>query len=127
MADSNYGVTLTRAGSALGQVIVVDYPEVKTNKINVTNHASSGVVEYIYDGLVGLEDISLSLIAASGVLNTLKADMNNKVVNEYVISDEVDSWTFDALVTSIKRESADAQSPDVAKYTVVLSPTGALS
>lgn len=126
-AKSNYASTLTKGGTALGKYLVLDFPEIKTNKVESTNHAGGGVREYIPDGLYGLEDITISLIVASGVMSTLLAEVTNKTVSSIVMTSPNDTMTFDGFITSIKAEGADATAPDVNKATVVLSPTGAIA
>jgi len=122
--ETNYGATLTKGGNSIGDCIVIDFTELKTNKVQVTSHNSNGKREWIPDGLIGLEDITLSVIVASGILPAMYAEMEAGTKSECVITDNVDSMTFDGFYTSLKKEAADAQNPDVIKVTVVLSPTG---
>lgn len=126
-AISNYGSTLTFSGAAIGACIVIDFPELTTDKIETTNHAGGGVREYIPSGLIGLSDITLSVITAASVLSAIKTYMQNKTVATAVVTNGVDTMTFSAFFTSVKSEAADAQSPDANKVTVVLSPTGGLT
>ena len=126
-ATSNYGSTLTFGGVTIGACMVIDFPELTTDKMEITNHAGGGVREYIPSGLIGLGDITLSVIAASGVVSALKTYMVNKTVNTAVVANGQDTMTFSAFFTSVKPEAADATSPDANKVTVVLSPTGGLT
>ena len=126
-ASSNYGSTLTFGGVTIGACMVIDFPELSTDKIEITNHAGGGVREHIPSGLLGLGDITLSVITAAGVLSALKTYMQNKTINTAIVANGVDTMSFSAFFTSVKPEGADAQSPDANKVTVVLSPTGAIT
>jgi hypothetical protein len=127
IASSNYGSTFTFSGSAVGACVVIDFPELTTDKMETTNHAGGGVREWIPSGLIGLGDITLSVITAASVVSALKTYMQNKTVATAVVSNGVDTMTFSAFFTSIKPEAADATGPDANKLTVVLSPTGGLT
>ena len=126
-ATSNYGSTLTFSGASIGACQVIDFPELTTDKMETTNHAGGGVREYIPSGLIGLGDITLSVITAASVVSALKTYMTNKTVATTVVANGVDTMTFSAFFTSVKPEGADATSPDANKVTVVLSPTGGLT
>lgn len=126
-ATSNYGSTFTFSGASIGACIVIDFPELTTDKLETTNHAGGGVREYIPSGLLGLGDITLSVVIAANVVSALKTYMQNKTVATAVISNGVDTMTFSAFFTSVKSEGADAQSPDANKATVVIAPTGGLT
>lgn len=127
MANTNYGSTLTKGGQSIGKCIVTEFPEIKTEKVESTNHSSGGKREYIPNGLIGLEDITVSVIVASGIMAAMYADMEAKTVSEFEISNSEDTMTFSGFYTSIKPEAADSQNPDLDKLTVVISPTGDLS
>lgn len=125
-AYSNYASTLTKGGVAVGKCMVIDFPELSTDKLNTTNHASGGYAESIPSGLVALGDITLSVIVIDGVLATIRGEMLAKTISTVVIGDGVETMSFDGYYLSAKKEAADAQSPDVNKLTVVLAATGAL-
>lgn len=124
MANSNYASTFTKGGQSIGNCIVIDFPEIKMNKVESTNHASGGTREYIPDGLYGLGDITLSVIVGSGILSAMFTELDAGTISSCVITGSEDTMTFDGFYTSIKPEAADAQTPDVDKVTVVISPTG---
>ena len=126
-AYSNYGSTFTKGGSSIGACIVIDFPEITMGKVESTNHAGGGVREYIPDGLLGLGDITLSVIVASGVLSSIETELVAKTVSSCVITDSINTITFSGFYTSVKPEAADAQTPDVSKLTVVLSATGSIA
>ncbi|HLE52699.1 MAG TPA: hypothetical protein VI755_11590 [Anaerolineales bacterium] len=125
-AYTNYGSTLTKGGVAVGACMVIDFPEIATGKANTTNHGSGGYAESIPNGLITLGDITLSVIVVDGVLATIRNEMASKTISSVVISDGVESMTFDGYYLSAKKEAADANSPDVSKLTVVIAPTGSL-
>lgn len=127
MADSNYGSTFTKGAASIGKCIVVDFPELSTGKANITNHASGGKTEYIPTGLIEAGDITLSVLAEATTLSGMYTEMEAKTVSECVITNPVDTLTFDGFYQSIKVESADAQKPDVVKLTVVLAVTGGVT
>ena len=124
---TNYASTLTKGGASIGNCLVIDFPEIKTNKIESTNHAGLGLREYIPDGLLGLEDITVSVIVASGVITALDTDVDAKTISAWAVKNSLNTMTFSGFVTSIKPEAADAQSPDIDKVTVVISPTGGIA
>jgi len=125
-ALTDYPGTCTFAGNAIGQYLIIDYPEIKTDKIEMTNHGSGGVREYIPNGLVGLEDITLSVLLATGTITTLDTALDAKTIGTVVLHNPHTTMTFSGFIQSVKVESADATSPDVSKATVVISPTGAI-
>ena len=124
MATSNYGATFTKGSQPIGDCIVLDFPEIKMDAVESTNHGSNGAREYLPSMLYGLGEITLSVIVASGVLDGMFTELSAGTVSSCVITNSVDTMTFDGFYTSIKPESADAQKPDVDKVTVVLQPTG---
>lgn len=119
MADSDYGSTITKGGVMVGKCIIVDFPELATDKINTTNHASGGWSEGIPSGLINAGDITLMVLIEAGVLATITAEMLAKTISEVVISNEVDTMTFQGFYQSVKPESADAQSPNALRASVV--------
>lgn len=124
MAEVNYGSTFTKGGNTIGKCIVIDFPELSTGKVNVTNHASGGKTEFIPNGLIEAGDITLSVLAENTVLSDMYADMEAKTIEACVISNDVDTLTFSGWFQSIKEEQADAQSPDAVKITCVVTVTG---
>jgi hypothetical protein len=127
MATSDYGATYTFNSSSIGELLNVDYPEVATDAVETTNHGSGGVREYIPSGLLGVGQFTLLILAASGTLGTLDTAIDNKTVANSVIANGVDTLTFSSFIVSYQLESADAQSPDADRITVVVQPTGAIT
>lgn len=123
MASSNYGATFTKGGASIGNCMVIDFPEIKMDAVESTNHASGGNREFIPSMLYGLGEITLSVIVASGVVDAMFTELAAGTVSACVVANSQDTMTFDGFYTSIKPESADATSPDVDKVTVVIQPT----
>jgi len=126
-ATSNYGSTLTFNGATIGACVVIDFPEISTDKIETTNHAGGGVREYIPSGLRALGDFTLSVIDATGILSALNTYLINKTVATAVLSNGTTTLTFSAFFTNIKPEAADATGPDANKLTCTLAPTGGIT
>jgi len=126
-AYSNYASTLLKGGVEVGKALVIDFPELATPKINTTNHASGGWSEAIPSGLIEVGDITVSVIVKDGVLAAIRAEMLAKTISTIALGDTVETITGDGFYVSIKKEAADAQSPDVVKATIVLAFTGALT
>jgi hypothetical protein len=126
-AYSNYESSLTKGGTLVGPALVLDFPEMATQKIPTTNHGSGHYGEGIPSGLIILGDITVSVIIQAGTLTTMQDEMEARLVNEIVLADVLQSMTFDGFYLSVKKEPADAQAPDVIKATVVISPTGPLT
>lgn len=123
----NYGTVVTRGGSPVGHCLVIEWPEIKSGKVEATAQDSGGVRQYIPDGLVGLEEFTLSLIPASGIIATLVADQKAGTISTWTLEDDTETASFSAFVISLQKEQADSQSPDVVKYTVTLAPTGGIT
>lgn len=121
---TNYASTFTKGGTTIGKCVVIDFPELSTDKIETTNHASSGKREYIPSKLVDAGDITLSILAETGKLSTLVTDMNAGTVSAMVVASPLDTLTFSGWIQSLKEEQADAQSPDAVKITAVIVVTG---
>jgi hypothetical protein len=124
-ALTNYASTFTKGGTSMGKCIVIDFPELSTDKIQTTNHASGGRREYIPSKLIDASDITLSLLVDTG---TELVNINNELVagtiSQCVVSNPQDTMTFSGWIQSAKEESADAQNPDAVKLTAVIVVTG---
>jgi hypothetical protein len=57
----------------------------------------------------------------------MNTEMEAKTISECIVADSVDTMTFDGFYQSIKKESADAQNPNLQKVTVVIVPTGGIT
>jgi hypothetical protein len=121
---TNYASTFTKGGTTIGKCIVIDFPELSTEKINTTNHASNGKTEFIPSKLVEAGDITLSILAETGKLSTLNTDLAAGTVSAMVVASPVDTITFSGWIQSLKEEQSDAQSPDAVKLTAVIVVTG---
>lgn len=124
MAESNYASTFTKGGTEIGKCIVIDFPELSTEKINVTNHASGGKTQYIPSKLIDAGDITLSILVEATELSDIYSDMEAESIEQCIVANPVDTMTFSGWYQSVKEEAADAQSPDAVKLTVVLAITG---
>lgn len=124
MADTNYGSTFTKGGQSIGKCIVLDFPELSTGKVNITNHSSGGKTEFIPNGLIEAGDITLSVLAEGTALADMYSDMAAKSIEQCVVANDVDTLTFSGWYQSIKEEQADAQNPDAVKVTCVIAITG---
>jgi hypothetical protein len=127
MAESDYGSTLTFGGVSIGKCIVIDFPELSTDKINITNHAGAGWSEGIPSGLINTGDITLMLLLETGTLSGITADILAKTVDQVSIANNIDAMVFDGFYLSCKPEAADAQSPDALRASVVITPTGTIT
>jgi hypothetical protein len=123
-ATSNYGSTITKGGTTVGKCMVTDYPEIATGKANATHHGSGGWAESIPTGLITVGDVTISLILEEGTLPGILADIVAKSIEPIVITNGVDTMTFDGYYISAKPEAADATAPDVYKASVVIGTTG---
>ncbi len=125
MANSNYGSTFTKGGTTIGKCLVIDFPEISTQKINTTNHASGGRTEYIPSKLIDASDITVSILAETGKAISVFNEMAAQTISTCVITDNgVNTLTFSGWYQSVKEEPADAQSPDADKLTCVIVVTG---
>lgn len=126
MAESNYGSSFL-FGAVTFECIVIDYPEISTKKISATNHGSGGKTIYIPGKLVDASDMTVSAIVSAGKLIALNSAMVARTVDECVLSDEIDTFTFDGFIQSIKKDGADANNEDLQKVTIVFVPTGGIA
>ena len=123
---SNYGSTWT-FNAVSYKVIVTGFPEVTTDEIDTTHHASGGFAESIPSGLLRVGNITMEVLEESGNYSTLQTAMTNKTVANSVIENNLTTLTGSSYIKSVKMEDADAQSPDANKLTVVLAMTGTLT
>ena len=124
MADSDYGTTLTKGGVTVGRAMVIDWPELATDEINTTNHASGGWSEKIPSGLINVGDITLMVLVEANLYGTVIAEMEAKTISAVVLSDAQDTFTANGFYKSVKKEAQDAQSPNAIRASVVISFTG---
>lgn len=127
MPDSDYGSTITKGGVTIGKCIVIDWPELSTDKINTTNHASAGWSEGIPSGLITSGDITLMVLVEGVLYEGVIAEMEAKTISPVVITDTVNTLTGNGFYQSIKKEAQDAQSPNAVRASVVVTFTGELS
>ena len=125
---SNYGGEFHfPSGTVISPMQVLDYPEMSMGERNITNHAGGGVEERVPNGLFAAGDFTLSLLETPNVLSTLKTAQVNKTQNVCYLKDPVNGMLFTGWIKSLKKENADAQTPDSGKITVVVTPVGAIT
>lgn len=125
---TNYASTFTVGAASIGDCLIIDYPEILTGNIDATTHGSAGVEARIPDGLTRVGEFTLELVVASGVLTGIQTAMAAKTVGACIITTPgVASYTFNGFYTSYKPEASDAQSPDLAKCSVTIQPTGGIT
>jgi len=124
---SDYGSTLTFAAQAIGKCIVIDFPELATDKIDTTNHASGGYSEAIPSGLLRIGDITLMVLCEAGKFGAIKDFMEAKTTGAIVVANPLDSFSGTGFFVSIKEEAADAQAPNAVRASVVMAFTGTLT
>lgn len=127
MPESNYGATITFGGNPIGKCQVTGWPSIATEKVDATHHGSGGYAEFIPNGLITLGEFSISLILEDGVLDSIHDFMAAQTIDEVVIVDGIDTFTFDGFFLSAEKGEADATAPDVNKADVVIAATGAIT
>ena len=127
-ALTNYGTLLKKATTVIGEVVVLDPPELLNEAVEATNHSSGGYREYIPSQLKELSEFTatVNFVTASGIMNDVVAGTKATYSIEFP-DDGTTTWTFDAYVTGFKPESADASSPEALKATVTFRPTGTVT
>lgn len=125
---SNYGGEFHfPSGTVISPCQVLDYPELSMGERNTTNHGSGGWEERRPNGLNAAGDFTLSLLETPGVFGTLNTARAAKTENVCYLKDPVNGLLFTGWIKSIKKEAADAQSPDSGKLTVVVTPVGTVT
>lgn len=124
---SNYGSVFHFPSGTAYAAVVLDYPEVKEDAIEITNNTSGNVSEFIYSNLVRLSPFSISLLGRPGIYSTFRTHQTNRTIGSCVLSDAVETYTFQGLITNVKHEPSDQQKPDAAKITITVQPTGGMS
>jgi hypothetical protein len=135
MVDTNYGILLQKedtpfAGTftTIGEIVNLDPPSIVTGAIEKTHHGSGGYRQWIPDGLIGLEQFTVTLNLTADILDAMYEDMKDKLVALYKIvypdGLSVEDWSFGAFPVSIDVLSSDAKSPDVAQVDITFQPSG---
>lgn len=112
------------SGTNLVYCQVTNYPEIVQMERNITNHTNGGWEERVPAGLSAAGDFTLVLLATPGVRASLETDRAAKTQRTAMLTDDEGNLTFVGWIKSIQKESADAQSPDSVKLTVVITPVG---
>lgn len=131
MAYSNYGVILKKGATTVGALTNIDFPKISTGAIESTNHASSGVREWIPDGLLEAEKFTATIVATLAGYNLIKSDLDAGTFATYNIDftagSGITDWSFSCAPLSIELGSADAQSPELLEMTVEFRPSGTIT
>jgi hypothetical protein len=124
-AVSNYGTLLKKATVTIGEITVLDPPELSNAAVEVTNHSSGGWREFIPGGLKALSPFTAEVNFTNAVtVSGMMSDTVAGTVAAYsIVFPESTTWAFNAFPTSFKPGSADAQSPDALSATVTFQPT----
>ncbi|GAP07126.1 hypothetical protein ATHL_01994 [Anaerolinea thermolimosa] len=126
MATTNYGVVLSLNSTPIGEVVTIEPPEILNPALESTSHASGGYREFISSNLVEVGEFTATIhyTVASGVYNPL-TKLTSGTADNYAISfPNGANWSFNALVTGVKVQEADAQNPDTLKAEITFRPTG---
>jgi hypothetical protein len=132
-ANTDYGTILgkidsTSAYPALGEVVLIDAPELINAAVEATNHSSGGHREFIPSGLQEMSEFKATINAVAADVAKLVTDLQAGTKAAYQISfPNGHKEKFSALVTGIKPLTADAQTPDVQKIEATFRPTDSLS
>lgn len=127
-AESNYGGTFTKGGSLILDCDVLDYPEFSVANLDATTHGDAGVEQRLPGKKLSISTFTLSLPVVSGIMNSIDTEIDAGTVSACVLElGDVIRFSFDGFFVSYKGESADANSEDVAKMSVVVQPTGGVT
>ena len=131
MTDSNYGINLKRDGTLLGEITNLAFPEISTESVEKTNHASGGVREYIPSRLKNVAEFTVTLNTTQTLVDTINDDIDAFTVSAFLIEFPavlaLNGWSFQAFPLSLALQDSDAQTPDVLSANVTLRPTGAVT
>lgn len=131
MAASNFGILLKKASTVVGQVVNLGLPEISTEMIEITNHSSAGVREFLPSGVIEVGEFTADILLTQAQLAIIKGDIDNKTSATYnfdfTAGQALTDLSVTAFPTKIETGDADAQSPDVLKAKVTFRPTGTMS
>lgn len=135
MANSNYGVVLSRETAipgtyaTVGSCSSIDLPAYVTDALETTNHASSGFKTFIGSNLKGINAFSATYICDAALILLIKGDMRAKTISNFKLTGVGDfgSITFKGFFKSFQITGADAAKPDVIQATIELQPTAGLT
>lgn len=128
---SNYGTLLKVLLSpgnyvSVGEVTVLEFPELINEPIEVTNHSSGSFREYIAGSLKEVASFNATLNYLTTVSGLVNAWTNSTKQAYEIDFNNAVKWQFNGYVTNIKAESADAASPEATQITVTFRPTDSL-
>lgn len=124
-AETNYGATLKRNGVALGEVVKMGIPELKS-EFGENTTQTSGYRESIPLNLFAVGDMSLTVNLTSSA-SSLKTDFTSKTKAVWSIefnnsASTILSWN--GYVSTFKVNDLDASSPDVLTANVNIKASG---
>lgn len=133
--DTNYGIDLQQETApasgeyyTIGEIVNLDVPALITGEVEKTHHASGGYRQFIPDGLINLDEFTVTLNCTQAVIDNKYQDMRSKIIRQYRIvfppALSIQSWTFGAFPTKIDIQEADAKTPDVTQVELTLRPSG---
>jgi hypothetical protein len=114
------------SGTFVGYIKELGYPLGEMGERNITNHANPAVTERVPNGLTTWADFSLVLYQTPGVYTTLNNFRKNQTVQTGYVTDEIGGIVGPMWVKSVEKSTGDAQSPDSAMLTVIITPRGDL-
>jgi hypothetical protein len=130
MAYTDYATILKKASTSIGKITNIELPEIKVGEVEITNHSSAGVREFISDKLVEVGDFTVDLLLDAATLAAIKTDIDDKSVDTYTIDftsgSSIVDWVFSAFPVEIEEKEADAQSPSAKSAKVKFTVTGTI-
>jgi len=125
--STNFGVALKKDTSLIGEVIVLEFPEVSNPQVEITHHTSDGK-EFVSGEVVEVGTFKATInfiVTASGILN----DVLNGTSGSYSIEfpNSIGIWSFTATPVGFKPLTADSQNPEALKADVTFRPSGNVS
>ena len=133
LAKTNYGTLLSSGSSiidlvTIGEIVSIEPPEVMNETVETTNHSSGGWKEFVSGGLREVSEFTATInFVDANVTNLYNNMISGSVVNFYRVSfpdDGSTTWTFKALVTSVKPAGAEADSPEALQAEITFRPSG---
>lgn len=136
MSDfSNYSSLIYRqttsgcstSGSAIAGLVKLEPPKISAPAIDARNHGSGIYPSKIWSGIVEIDDFSGTFSFDPTALTVLQSEMIAGTMDHFRIKfPNNQNWYFDALVSEIAPESAEATNPDLLTVKVSFTPSGSM-
>lgn len=124
---TNYGTLLKKASSSIGELVSVDPPEYMNSAIEVTNHSSGGVRQFVSGGLREMAEFKATINYKIADIATLVTDLVAGTKSSYsILFPDNTSMRFSAIPTAIKPLPADATKPETLKAEITFRPSDSL-